>query len=58
MVLSISRRMVVVPAALVVAGTIWEGLGALGAVPEVAIVVFWSLAVAMVRRLEFLRKGV
>ena len=39
-------------------GTIWEGLGTLGAVHEVAIVVFWSLAVAMVRGVEFLRRGV
>ena len=45
--------MLMLPAALAVAGTIWEGLGTLGAVPEVAIVVFCSLAVAMVRRSEF-----
>ena len=50
--------MLVVPAALAAAATIWEGLGALAAAPEVAIVVFWSLAVAMVGGMEFLRRGV
>ena len=38
-------------------GMIWEGLGALGAAPEVAIVVFWSLAVAMVGGTEFFKEG-
>ena len=50
--------MLMVPAALAAVGMIWEGLGALGAVPEVTIVVFRLLAVAMVRGLEFLRRGV
>ena len=50
--------MLMVPAVLAAAGTIWGGLGELGAVPEVAIVVFWLQVVAMVEGLEFLRRGV
>ena len=49
--------MFVAPAALAVAGTIWEGLGVLGTALEVAIVVLWSGG----RHgwgAEFLRRGV
>ena len=50
--------MLVALAVLAVVGMTWEGLGTLGAVPEVAFAVFWLLAVAMVGGSEFLRRGV